>query len=99
VQIRSAAVAAAALFVVGVLWSAPVRGADPAAPVPRLKCRAFPTEAGAEVDTRDAATDLGRWVMQHEDQGWVVHGVEWEIGQKATGYPQGYTHVCLTPAS
>jgi hypothetical protein len=94
---RSVAVAVA-LVVVGALWSAPVRGADPTAPVPRLKCRAFPTDAGAEVDTRDAASDLGKWVMQHEDQGWVVDAVDWEIGQKATGYPQGYTHVCLTPA-
>lgn len=98
-QNRSAAVAvSAALIAVGALWSAPVLGADPAAPVPRMKCRAFPTDAGAEIDTRDAATELGRWVMKLEDQGWVVQGIDWEIGQKATGYPQGYTHVCLTPA-
>lgn len=83
---------------VGLAW------ADPPAPAPsaavaetRLKCRTFPTDLGAEVDTRDTGTDLGRWVLDLEDRGWIVHTIDWEVGQKPTGFPQGYTHVCLTP--
>lgn len=63
----------------------------------RLKCRAFPTEPSAEIDTRDPESDLGRWVLDHEDRGWRVHGVQWDIGQKPTGYPQGWVQICLTP--
>ncbi|MEQ1570194.1 MAG: hypothetical protein ABMA64_31460 [Myxococcota bacterium] len=92
------AVFAFGLAIVGAAWAA-----DPApAPadeemVPRLKCRSFQTDPGAEVDTRDPATELGRWVMALEDRGWRVHQVDWEVGAKQTGFPQGYTHVCLSP--
>jgi hypothetical protein len=84
-------------------------GAEPAAagplerasasPLPRLKCRAFPNDPGAEIDTRDAASELGRWVLGWEDEGWLVDTVTFVVGQKPTGYPQGYTHVCMTPVT
>lgn len=101
-QLRFAGGAALALVVLGIVWAAPV-GAEPgpkpgSAALPRLKCKAFATDLAAETDSRDASTDLGRWVIEHEDRGWVVADIEWEVGQKPTGYPQGYTHVCLTPA-
>lgn len=63
----------------------------------RLKCRAFPIDTGQEIDTRDPGSDLGKWVLDLEDRGWQVHDVEWEIGQKQTGYPQAWAHVCLVP--
>lgn len=65
----------------------------------RLKCRTFPTDIGAEVDTRDAGTPLGVWVLGLEDRGWQVATVQWEVGQKPTGFAQGYTHVCLAPVT
>jgi hypothetical protein len=98
VQIRLAIAAAVVLAVLAVTLAEVEVGAEPLSTVPRLKCRAFPTDPNAEVDTRDGSTDLGRWVVALEDEGWVVSDVDWEVGQKPTGYPQGYTHVCLTPA-
>jgi hypothetical protein len=96
-QIR-ALLAAVGLAVLGVAWAG-----DPGSPsqpvIPRLKCRSFPTDPGAEIDTRDPATDLGRWVLELEDRGWKVHEVDWEVGQKPTGFSQGYTHVCMIPVA
>jgi hypothetical protein len=63
----------------------------------RLKCRTFPTEIGAEIDTRDPASDVGDWVLGLEDRGWEVATVQWDVGQKVTGFPQGYTQVCVAP--
>lgn len=63
----------------------------------RLKCRAFPVAADSEIDTREPSSELGQWVLDHEDRGWKVQSVDWEIGQKPTGFPQGWAHVCLTP--
>ncbi|MEZ4241400.1 MAG: hypothetical protein R3F59_35660 [Myxococcota bacterium] len=87
--------------VVGALSAAAVGAwaageADPA-PLLRLKCRTFPTDIGAEVDTRDPQSAVGQWVTGLEDQGWEVANVQWDVGQKATGFPQGYTQVCLVP--
>jgi hypothetical protein len=93
-EIRSVAVG----LVIASLGLATAAPTDPTPiELPRVKCRSFPTETGAAVDTRDPATELGRWVIELEDQGWRVTDVDWEITQKPTGYPQAYTHICLTP--
>jgi hypothetical protein len=94
-QIRIAI--ALALATLGAGWAAGADGGSPEPVVPRLKCRSFPTDPGAEIDTRDPATEIGRWVISLEDRGWEVADVDWEIGQKPTGFPQGYTHVCMEP--
>jgi len=95
VQIRALMIAGV-VAILGIAWAAEAP-ASPEPVIPRLKCRAFPTDPGAESDTRDSATDLGRWVMGLEDEGWQVHNVDWTVGQKPTGFPQGYTHVCMIP--
>jgi hypothetical protein len=97
VQIRAIALTVG-IAMLGIAWAADAP-ASPEAVIPRLKCRSFPTDPGAEVDTRDAGTDLGRWVTALEDQGWEVHNVDWTVGQKPTGFPQGYTHVCMIPVA
>jgi len=79
---------------VGLAWAA--EPATEHAPK-RLRCKSFASEPGAEVDTRDASTDLGRWVLALEDQGWEVATLELEVGPKPTGYAQAWTHVCVTP--
>ena len=82
---------------VGLAWADTTPDPGQTIAATRLKCRTFPTEAGAEIDTRDSASELGRWVIDLEDRGWSVHEIDWEVGQKPTGFPQGYTHVCMTP--
>ncbi|MEQ1506679.1 MAG: hypothetical protein ABMB14_30910 [Myxococcota bacterium] len=84
---------------IGIAWADSTDGGPPSVADGRLKCRTFPTEIGAEIDTRDGDTPLGQWVIGLEDRGWTVANVAWEVGQKPTGFPQGYTHVCLAPVS
>ena len=65
-------------------------------------CRGFTApldDQMAAVDTRDRLTEVGQWVGQHEDQGLRLHHVDFEIGQKRTGYPQGWIYVCMAPTS
>ena len=65
-------------------------------------CRAFTAsldEQSAAIDTGDRLTEIGQWVGEHEDKGFRLHNVDFEVGQKRTGYPQGWVYVCVTPAS
>lgn len=66
---------------------------------PRARCRVFriDSENGATWDTSDRTIEIGQWVGEQEDQGWLLHDVDFEVGQKATGYPQGYVQVCMRP--
>jgi hypothetical protein len=57
----------------------------------------FGTLLDQAVDTRDRSTDLGRWVIDMEARGWAVTSVDFEVGQKPTGFAEGYVQVCLTP--
>jgi len=63
----------------------------------QLRCRVFTALLGDDsiLDTADATTEIGQWIA--EQAGWQLHSVDFEIGQKATGFPQGYRHVCLSP--
>ena len=96
-----AAFAAAGVFAVGAVglaWADPGASDEIGAVAQvRYKCRAFPTALDAEVDTRDASTSLGTWVLDLEDRGWQVATVDWVVGQKVTGFQQSYTHVCMEP--
>lgn len=65
-----------------------------------LTCRLFlvSPEHRWTLETSDRTHEVGQWIGELEDSGWVLHDTELEIGQKATGYPQGYLHVCMAPA-
>ena len=65
----------------------------------RLVCRLFllDVSTAAAIDTADRTTEVGQWVGEQVDQGMMLHGVDFEVGQKSTGYPQGYLNVCVYP--
>jgi hypothetical protein len=73
----------------------------PTAPNPEqdhgLLCKLFETDVqqGSLLETSDRTTEVGQWVGEQEDAGWRFHSVDFEVGQKPTGYPQGYLQVCL----
>lgn len=62
-----------------------------------LRCATFPAslDAQLDIDTRDASTDLGRWVAARRAEGADVDGIDFEVGTKPTGYPVGFVHVCM----
>lgn len=73
---------------------------DEPAPAPvRLRCQTFATdlEAGSTFDTHDLDTAVGQWLERQEATGWRLAGVDFEVGQKPTGFAQGYTQVCVSP--
>ena len=68
------------------------------APRPVEKCRLFSLaemEKDRELNTDDRTTEIGQWVTAREAEGWRLVGVDLEIAQKSTGYPQAWQQVCL----
>jgi hypothetical protein len=66
---------------------------------PRLLCKMFTVPldgAGSMFETNDLNTEIGRWIQSEEDL-YDLFSIDFEVGQKATGYPQGYAQVCLSP--
>jgi len=72
----------------------------------RLVCRTFEVElrggpAAAEgargFDTADTAHPIGAWLHEMGERGWRLASVQLAVGQKPTGFPQGYQQVCVTP--
>jgi hypothetical protein len=66
----------------------------------QLNCRVFRTNLekdAAAIDTSDRLSEIGQWVGQLEDQSMQLHSVDFEIGQKATNFPQGWIYVCMSP--
>jgi hypothetical protein len=63
----------------------------------RQVCRIFETDLRAPhvVDTDDRTSEVGQWVGQQRDAGLTTVTVDLEVGQKPTGYPQGYLSVCV----
>lgn len=63
-----------------------------------VRCRRFTAdlEKNPQTDTADRTTEIGRWVG--DQAGYRVESVDFEIGQKPTGYPQGWVQVCLRKA-
>ena len=73
---------------------------DPTLPQPAsLRCHIFKidTESGPTWESMDHTTEIGQWVGAQEAEGWQVDDVDFEVGQKATGYPQGYVQICVRP--
>lgn len=64
-----------------------------------LQCRVFPVvlEGDVTIETSDATTEIGQWIASQD--GWVLYSMDFEVGQKSTGFPQGFSQVCLHPAS
>ncbi len=66
---------------------------------PRLLCKMFTVPlqgAGSMFETNDLNTEIGRWIQSEEDL-YDLFSIDFEIGQKPTGYAQGYAQVCLSP--
>lgn len=78
------------------------RAEEPIAPFydpPRLLCRPFAVAvegAGATLETNDLTTEVGKWVAQHEER-YELFSLDFEVGQKPTGYPTAWTWACLSP--
>ncbi len=83
-----------------------VRGTEEALPTEyeeqeggRLICRVFETDVRSPttLDTSDGTTEVGQWVQEQLGDGLALYSVDFEVGQKPTGYPQGYVQVCVYP--
>ncbi len=104
---KTAALSLAALYAAQAAWlglrdaraEVPV-AAEPAAERPshHLTCRVFALDLRqpSPIETQDRTSEIGQWVGELEDRGHILHGLDFEIGQKSTGYPQGYVQVCVT---
>lgn len=90
-----AAIAALALALIG---GRPARAVEDASG-DRIRCRSFAYDpiASPELDTRDPATPVGKWVADEEDRGWRVVSAAPQVVVKATGKLEAWAHVCLTP--
>jgi hypothetical protein len=81
----------------------PVADAILAAPAdgPRLVCQVFAVDVRhpTPLDTADGTTEVGQWVAARAAEGLVLYAVDFEVGQKPTGYPQGYVQVCVYPGA
>jgi len=66
----------------------------------QLVCQVFATDLRnpTPIDTADATTEIGQWVTQWVGQGYALFNLDFEVGSKSTGYPQGYVQVCMYPA-
>ena len=97
----------AATAMAGITWASTGAATDEeiSQPVPdvqgvapkRFLCRVFATALSEPVDTRDRSSELGRWVIDFEGRGWQVDSLDFEVGQKPTGFAEGFVSVCLTP--
>jgi hypothetical protein len=72
---------------------------DAAVHHPRDMCRLFVVDLDKDrsLDTGDRTTEIGKWVGEREDAGWDLQSVDFETGLKATGFPQGWIQVCVSP--
>jgi hypothetical protein len=68
-----------------------------------LRCKGFQSDLGKSeqptIDTADRLTEVGQWVGELEDNGLTLHSVDFEVGQKASNYPQAWVYVCMTPSA
>ena len=63
---------------------------------PPMRCRAFMVPvAEPELDTTDLHTEAGKWTADREAEGWVLFNIDFEMGQKPTGYPTAWWQICL----
>ena len=63
---------------------------------PPMLCKGFKLNVNQpEIDTTNPNTESGQWVSDREADGWVMYGVDFEVSQKSTGYPQTWVQICL----
>lgn len=69
--------------------------------LPNIQCKVFPLALDREVTVslKDATTEPGQWLKGQVDAGWLLHSMDFEVGQKPTGYPQGWLYLCVTKPS
>ena len=65
--------------------------------MPAHRCAVFAVDVSRRsvVETSDPTTEVGQWIEDQE--GWVLASMDFEVGQKPTGYPAGWVQVCLEP--
>lgn len=66
---------------------------------PRLYCKPFevPLEGSrSAIETNDRTTAIGKW-LEAEEASYELFSIDFEVGQKPTGYPVGIAYVCLSP--
>ena len=63
------------------------------------RCAVFTVEVSRRsvIETSDPTTEVGQWIEDQE--GWGLASIDFEVGQKPTGYPSGWVQVCLSPQS
>lgn len=82
-------------------WAPPTAHAEDEAPPAsglRLLCRTFPLDASPEatLETADSSVPLGAWIAE-KSRDWTLYTLDYEIGQKSTGFPQHWVQACLMP--
>ncbi len=67
---------------------------------PEFACRLFPVSLedgqGGYFETSDRTSPIGEWLGSMENMGWTVHSMDFEMGQRATGFPMAQVMVCVT---
>lgn len=88
-------------FLLGRNGIAATANAQEATPRFALECRTFAIDPAKDplVQTSDKTTEIGKWVADREATGWTFYSLDFEIGQKPTGYPQGWLQVCTAPGA
>lgn len=76
-----------------------VEGARKPAPPPVARaCRTFPLNVedgqGGYFETSDRTGPVGEWLGPLEDAGWRVTEVDFELGQRKTGFPMAQVMIC-----
>lgn len=70
-------------------------------PSPRrdYACRVFPWNTadgqGGYFESSDRTGPIGAWLGPLTDSGWVLDHFDYEVGQKATGFPEPTLMVCV----
>lgn len=96
--IRSPFLVAAALVLAATIGTFAVAQEPAAASPTPQRCRVFQLadlDKDRDLVTTDRSTEVGQWVAAREAEGLRMIGIDFEVGQKSTGYPQGYLHVCM----
>lgn len=64
-----------------------------------FRCKIFvvPLDQEFSLETLDRTTEVGQWIGKQTDEGWELTLMDFEVGQKPTGYPQGYLYLCVGP--
>lgn len=60
-------------------------------------CRTFKVDLDTStlIETGSRTNEIGQWVMAQQPDGWRLKQTDLAVGQRPTGYPQGYLLVCL----